>query len=202
MTSISYPVVGVPNDYKALTKYIQAFISDNCSANLNTWDNENYTIDVYYLDTPTDKDVQYVMDLMDAYQDPPYFLSYQETQINCCQSSWSASAVRQILTTNQIPAYIVQPILFNSSPSFVINTIKWLLEFDMSDPVISDTTTIAFDLVDISNPMKQVLKSLLLTVGEVRAGSLRTTSIPQTFTKTLHSKILPFSILAQRVCGS
>ena len=171
MTSISYQVVGTPNDFNALSNYVRAFVSKNCSANLNTWDNVNYTIDVYYQNTPTDDDVQFVIDLIDAYQDPSFFISYQETQINSCQSAWSTSAMRQVLATNQIPAYIIQPMLFNASPGFVINTIKWLVEFDMSGPTLSADSLLVFDLVDITKSTKRVLRSVTLTVSDLRAAS-------------------------------
>lgn len=169
MTSISYRLVGVVNDYNALGVHVQAYLYNNAS--LYSWDGVNYTIDVYYPYAPTDEDVQYLVDVLNAYQEPPYFLSYAQTQINSCRSAWSTSAKRQILMTNQIPAYIIQAAMFNAQPSFLINTIKWLLEFDMSDSEVSAETVVAFDLVDISNPTKQVLKSVNLTIGEVRAAS-------------------------------
>lgn len=171
MTSVSYKLVGTPNDCMALTAYLQAFVSNNCSANLNTWDNINFTIDISYLNTPTNQDVQYLMDVLNAYQDPQYFISYQETQVNSGQSAWATSAGSQILATNQIPAYIVQPTMFNVPPSFVINTIKWLVEFDLSDPTYSADAQTSFNLVDISNPTKQVLRSVTLSISDVQAAS-------------------------------
>ena len=186
MTSESYTLVGTPNDYNALATYLRAYYTPiGASANLNSQDNVNYTIDIWYNNEPTDADVQYLMDILNAYQDPPYIVSYSETQINSCLSEWSSSTSAQVLATTQIPAYILQAALMIASPNFVVNTMKWLIEFDLSDPSISNDAQIGFSLVDITNSQKRVLKSLELQVGDLKAASFSNNIQPGHVYKTV-----------------
>ena len=91
MTTVSYKLVGTPNDFNAFGMYLQAYGNN---AQLNSPDFINYTVDVFYPEPPTDTDVQYMVDVLDAYQDPPYFITYSETQIGSCLSEWSTSTQR------------------------------------------------------------------------------------------------------------
>lgn len=150
--------------------YLKAYITPNQPfLFVQAYDMNSATLgfEVTYDHEPTDEDVQYIFDLLDAYQDAPYVLSYGGAQTSASISEWSVSSTRQVLATHQIPAYVTTPALTTTGRNFVINTIVWLVEFDLSDSQISNASKIAFDLVDITTTEKRTLKSIELSVSDL-----------------------------------
>ena len=89
------------------------------------------------------------------------------------------------MTTLQIPAFVIQPTLLPVSPGFVLNTIRWLVEFDVLEPTVASDALVEFYLVDITNSVKNTLGSVHITIGEVRDASFSNEINPSRLFKTV-----------------
>ena len=181
MTSVTYEMTAAPLFPDAFSNYLLAFYSPIGST---YYDSSNNTVTAYCPDgEPTDVDVQNMYDLVDAYRDPPYYLSYDQTQINSCPSDWTSTSALQSIGTNQIPTYAQQPQTQYGSLGGVLDTIVWLVEFDMGGPAGDISQNIPFNLVDITTAERIVLGTVNVNTASLFSDSYSNSIAPNRYLK-------------------
>ena len=151
---VSYKLIGKPNDLRAFVMYLQTYGNGFTGVTLS---DGTYKVDVFYEKSPTPTDVRYMVDIVNAYRDPPYHRSMLPGSSAALGFDWIPTKWPVFLSTGrQLVSTLIHPPLGKADFGCAVESVTWGIEFELLDEA-ADPNRCDLFLSNITNPASKTL---------------------------------------------